>query len=220
MSQEILVFSFESNKIRTLTIEGEVFFRAGDVGAIIGLRGSDLVRNLDSDEVCKVHAIDSLDREKEVSYLTEAGLYTVLLRSNKKEAKPFRKWVTGEVLPSIRKQGIYITEKLKEELAQKDQLIETLRANVHTLPAPRKCSKGSHMLVPQEQPCFEIDGHQPQVKLVPVPLENLSFEQRREAEVKHAISIIKGITRRVISKIGLRATMTAFYDEVILAIPE
>jgi prophage antirepressor-like protein len=220
MSQEILVFSFESNKIRTLTIEGEVFFRAGDVGAIIGLRGSDLVRNLDSDEVCKVHAIDSLDREKEVSYLTEAGLYTVLLRSNKKEAKPFRKWVTGEVLPSIRKQGIYITEKLKEELAQKDQLIETLRANVHALPAPRKCSKGSHMLVPQEQPCFEIDGHRPQVKLVPVPLENLSIEQRREAEVKHAISIIKGITRRVISKIGLRATMTAFYDEVILAIPE
>jgi hypothetical protein len=144
----------------------------------------------------------------------------VLLRSNKKEAKPFRKWVTGEVLPSIRKQGIYITEKLREELAQKDELIATLRASARALPAPRKCSKGSHMLVPQEQPCFEIDGHQPKVKLVPVPLENLSFEQRREAEVKHAISIIKGITRRVISKIGLRATMTAFYDEVILAIPE
>lgn len=109
---------------------------------------------------------------------------------------------------------------LKEKLAQKDELIATLRASAHSLPAPRKCSKSSYMLVPQEEPCFEIDGHQPKVKLVPVPLENLSLEQRREAEVKHAISIIKGITRRVVSKIGLRATMTAFYDEVILAIPE
>lgn len=220
MSQEILVFSFESKKIRTLTVDGEAFFRAGDVGAIIGLRGSDLVRNLDSDEVRKVHAIDSMDRGKEVSYLTESGLYTILLRSNKKEAKPFRKWVTGEVLPSIRKQGFYLSEKLKEELAQKDQLIETLRASVHALPAPRKCSKGSHMLVPQEQPCFDLDGHCPKVKLVPVPIEDLSLEQRKNAEVKHAIRIIRGITRRVISKIGLRATMTAFHDELILAIPE
>jgi prophage antirepressor-like protein len=219
MSQEILVFSFESNKIRTLTIEGEVFFRASDVGSVLRMKTANVTRNLDEEEVHKVSLLTE-GGEQDVSHLTESGLYTVLLRSNKKEAKPFRRWVTREVLPSIRKQGIYITEKLKEELAQKDQLIETLRANVHTLPAPRKCSKGSHMLVPQEQPCFEIDGHQPQVKLVPVPLENLSFEQRREAEVKHAISIIKGITRRVISKIGLRATMTAFYDEVILAIPE
>jgi prophage antirepressor-like protein len=214
MSQEILVFSFESNKIRTLTIEGEVFFRAGDVGAIIGLRGSDLVRNLDSDEVCKVHAIDSMDREKEVSYLTEAGLYTVLLRSNKKEAKPFRKWVTGEVLPSIRKQGIYITEKLKEELAQKDQLIETLRANVHTLPAPRKCSKSSHMLVPQEQPCFEIDGHQPQVKLVPVPITDLTPTQIMEARFRHKLSTMRGLA----ASIGLQAVFDLFYNDVRMAL--
>jgi prophage antirepressor-like protein len=219
MSQEILVFSFESKKIRTLTIEGETLFCTVDVAQVLGVKPHALVQRLKEVDHTK-NVIEVSGKNREMGFLRESGFYKAVLRSNKTEAEPFIEWVTREVLPSIRKQGFYLSEKLKEELAQKDQLIETLRASVHALPAPRKCSKGSYMLVPQEQPCFEIDGHHPKVKLVPVPLENLSFEQRREAEVKHAISIIKGITRKVISKIGLRATMTAFYDEVILAIPE
>jgi len=219
MSQEILVFSFESKKIRTLTIEDNVHFCAADVAAALGVGTRAILKRVPQKDVTQSDTLTKGGKQR-LSYLSEAGLYRAVLRSDSPKADPVIDWVTRDVLPSIRKQGLYITEKLKEELAQKDQLIETLRANAHTLPAPRKCSKGSHMLVPQEQPCFEIDGHRPQVKLVPVPLENLSFEQRREAEVKHAISIIKGITRRVISKIGLRATMTAFYDEVILAVPE
>lgn len=55
------------------------------------------------------HLTDSLGRQQETTIINESGLYTVILRSDKPEAKPFRKWVTSEVLPSIRRHGAYLT---------------------------------------------------------------------------------------------------------------
>ena len=103
---------------------------------------------------------------------------------------------------------------LKEKLAQKDQLIETLRANVHALPAPRKCSKGSHMLVPQAQPCFDIEGHQPALKLVPVPITDLTPTQVVEARFRHKLSTMRGLA----ASIGLQAVFDLFYNDVRMAL--
>ena len=58
------------------------------------------VENLDSDEVSKTHVTDSLNRKQETYIISESGLYALVLRSNKPNAREFRKWVTGEVLPS------------------------------------------------------------------------------------------------------------------------
>ncbi len=63
---------------------------------------------LDSDEVSQAHLIDSMGRSQEMTIISESGLYNVILRSDKPEAKPFRKWVTAVVPPSIRKNGGYI----------------------------------------------------------------------------------------------------------------
>jgi phage anti-repressor protein len=102
---------------------------------------------------------------------------------------------------------------LKEKLAQKDQLIETLRASVHTLPAPRK-SKGSHMLIPQAQPCFDIEGHLPELRLVPVPITNLTPTQIKEARFQHKLSTMRGLA----ASIGLQAVFDLFYNDVRMAL--
>ncbi|MCI9575296.1 MAG: hypothetical protein HFJ84_01220 [Clostridiales bacterium] len=64
---------------------------------------------LEDDEVCQTPLTDSLGRKQSTTIINESDLYNVILRSDKPEAKPFRKWVTSEVLPSIRKTGTYST---------------------------------------------------------------------------------------------------------------
>lgn len=69
--------------------------------------------------------IDSLGRNQQVTFITESGLYDVIIRSDSEKAKPFRKWVTSEVLPSIRKHGAYMTnETLEKALTSPDFLIQ------------------------------------------------------------------------------------------------
>jgi phage antirepressor YoqD-like protein len=80
---------------------------------------------LDEDERAKFN----LGRQGETNIVNESGLYNVILRSDKEEAKPFRKWVTSDVLPSIRKHGAYMTpEKLKEVILNPDTMIELCTA--------------------------------------------------------------------------------------------
>lgn len=68
-----------------------------------------VAERLEEDEVSLTHLTDSIGRKQETTIINESGLYSVILRSDKPQAKPFRKWVTGEVLPSIRKHGAYMT---------------------------------------------------------------------------------------------------------------
>ena len=79
-----------------------------DVCNVLGLGSAHKVADrLDEDERNQIPLTDSLGREQETTIVSESGLYNVILRSDKPEAKPFRKWVTSEVLPSIRKTGGY-----------------------------------------------------------------------------------------------------------------
>ena len=77
-----------------------------DVCDVLGLTTpARVAERLDGDEVSQTHLTDSLGRTQPTTIINESGLYNVILRSDKPEAKPFRKWVTAEVLPSIRKHG-------------------------------------------------------------------------------------------------------------------
>lgn len=105
---ELKVFNYQDNEVRTVEINGEPWFVLKDVCAVLGLSTpARVAERLDSDEVSQTHLTDSLGREQETTIVSESGLYNVILRSDKPEAKPFRKWVTSEVLPSIRKTGGY-----------------------------------------------------------------------------------------------------------------
>lgn len=117
---KVTIFKYEENKlVRTMDISGEPWFVLKDVCDVLGLSTpARVAERLDSDEVSQAHLIDSVGRSQEMTIISESGLYNVILRSDKPEAKPFRKWVTAVVLPSIRKNGGYIAGQ--EELSPQE----------------------------------------------------------------------------------------------------
>lgn len=103
------VFSYNGAQVRTVEQNGEPWWVLKDVCDILGIANSrDVVNRLDDDEK-GVGQIDTLGGAQEMTIISESGLYNVILRSDKPEAKPFRKWVTAEVLPTIRRNGGYIS---------------------------------------------------------------------------------------------------------------
>ena len=106
---ELRAFNYGETTVRTTEISGEPWFVLKDVCKVLELgTPARVAERLEEDEVSLAHIIDSIGRKQEMTIINESGLYNVILRSDKPEAKPFRKWVTSEVLPSIRKSGGYI----------------------------------------------------------------------------------------------------------------
>lgn len=107
---DIQVFDFEDNAVRVIEKDGEPWFVAADVCRVLELSNpSMVVDGLDDDERAKFNLGRSANGGGgETNIINESGLYNLIFRSRKPEAKKFRKWVTAEVLPSIRKTGAYI----------------------------------------------------------------------------------------------------------------
>lgn len=122
MSNEIQQFYFNNAALRTLTDEaGEPWFVAKDVCDILEISNpSDALKRLDDDERSRFN----LGRQGETNIVNEAGLYSLVLGSRKPEAHEFKRWVTHEVLPSIRRHGAYMTEStLEKAVTEPDFLI-------------------------------------------------------------------------------------------------
>ena len=127
MNNEIQQFDFKGAALRTLTDEnGEPWFVAKDVCDILGTATKDLHRILESDEITNVDNIDiAQNGGKAPLIISEPGLYRLVMKSRKAEAKEFQRWVTHEVLPSIRKHGAYMTQQtLDKALTSPDFLIQ------------------------------------------------------------------------------------------------
>lgn len=96
----------EFGEIRTVTVNEEPMFCLIDICKALEIKNAtDVAKRLDEDELTRLNLGS---RAGETNFITESGLYAVILRSDKPNAKKFRKWVTSEVLPSIRKNGGYI----------------------------------------------------------------------------------------------------------------
>lgn len=110
---DIAVFNYSNTEIRTVVRDGEPWFVAADVCAVLAIANpSDAVRSLDDDEVELVSAalVTTEGRPQDsFNLINEPGLYSLILRSRKPEAKAFKRWITHEVLPAIRKTGRYET---------------------------------------------------------------------------------------------------------------
>lgn len=121
----IQIFNYQNNEVRTVELNSEPWFVLKDVCEVLGLgTPAKVADRLDEDEkgVSQIHTLGGLQN---VSIINESGLYNVILRSDKPEAKPFRKWVTSEVLPSIRKHGAYMTpETLQAAILNPDTMIQ------------------------------------------------------------------------------------------------
>ncbi|MBR1487129.1 MAG: Bro-N domain-containing protein [Synergistaceae bacterium] len=133
----IQVFNYMgNNEVRVIEgQDGEFWFVAKDVCDILGLANSrDAINVLDDDEKADVGISDG-SQIRHMNTISESGLYTLIMRSNKPEAKTFRKWVTGTVLPSIRKTGTYTTPQAAEEIQEKSEpkLKHLSRGNFRTV---------------------------------------------------------------------------------------
>ena len=105
---ELTPFSYGAHEVRTILVDGEPWFVAADVCAVLEIvNARQAVARVDGDDACQVDVIDSLGRSQKAYAVNESGLYELIIRSDKPQARPFRRWVTAEVLPAIRKTGGY-----------------------------------------------------------------------------------------------------------------
>ena len=138
MENNMQIFQNEKfGKIRTLTIDGEPWFVAADVCKSLELGNPSMtVERLDADEK-GISSIDTLGGKQRVAIINEPGLYSVILCSRKPEAKAFKRWITHEVIPSIRKHRAYISPNAEavqvtptiEQYIASARIIATCRAD-------------------------------------------------------------------------------------------
>lgn len=108
------VFNYQGAQVRTVVKDGEPWFVVKDVCDVLGLTNpSESIKALDNDEKSTLRISEG---GPEANIINEAGLYSLIIRSNKPEAKTFKRWITHEVIPSIRKHGAYITPQTLESM--------------------------------------------------------------------------------------------------------
>ena len=123
MNSQLQVFDYNGSAVRTVEKDGEIWFVAKDVCDVLGYKNvtQTLDDNLDDDE----RSIISIGRQGDTNIITESGGFALVLRSNKPEAKKFRKWVTGTVLPQIKRTGSFSIkpEKLTRSIMSAAKMI-------------------------------------------------------------------------------------------------
>lgn len=135
MTQELQIFKHEEfGGVRVVEQDGEIYFVAADVCKALEIKNAtQAVASLDEDE----RSMYCIGRQGEANVVNESGLYALVLKSRKPNAKKFRKWLTGEVVVSIRKNGMYINpnapidprflRKMADELETRDKKIAELQ---------------------------------------------------------------------------------------------
>lgn len=141
---ELQLFSFENHEVRSLSINNEPYFVGKDVAEILGYKNPrDAVNKHVDDEDKGVAKCDTLGGVQELTVINESGLYSLVLSSKLPSAKKFKRWVTSEVLPALRKTGQYQMKELTGQelmakalieaqnvLAAKDKQIEEMKPKV------------------------------------------------------------------------------------------
>ena len=120
---ELQNFNFSGKDVRIITINDEPWFVVADIAKVLGASNSrSLAQMVDEEDKGK----QSLRSGSDATIVNESGLYTILLRSNNPQAKPLRRWVTSEVLPTIRKHGAYMTDKKAQDVISGNGLADLL----------------------------------------------------------------------------------------------
>lgn len=126
---KLQLFNFEGNEVRTLKVNDEPYFVGKDVANILGYsRTADAIRSHVDPEDKGVGEIQTPGGRQKLQIINESGLYSLILSSKMPNAKRFKRWVTSEVLPAIRKHGAYMTdEKAFDVVNNKDGLASLLQ---------------------------------------------------------------------------------------------
>lgn len=134
--QEVQIFKNETfGEIRTVEINNEPWFVAKDVCDVLEIKNTtQAIQKLDEDE----RTMFNIGRQGETNVVNEYGLYSLILRSRKPEAKQFKRWVTHEVLPTIRKHGAYMTAEVIEDVLTNPDTIIRIATQLKEEQAKRK----------------------------------------------------------------------------------
>lgn len=129
MENKLMIFENDAfGKVRTLNLNGEPWFVAVDVCSVLDLSNPTIaVSRLDEDERAKFN----LGRQGDATIVNEPGLYTLVLGSRKPETKAFKRWITHEVIPAIRKHGVYITDEKLKLFAEHPELLDALMKSLY-----------------------------------------------------------------------------------------
>ena len=120
------IFNFEQHEVRTVTIHDEPFFVGKDVAKVLGYQNGsrDINRHVDVEDR-QNYQNGTFESPRGLTIINESGLYSLILGSKQPNAKKFKRWVTSEVLPAIRKHGGYLTpEKVEEAMLNPDTIIQ------------------------------------------------------------------------------------------------
>ena len=111
---KVEVFNFEANEVRTVVIDNEAWFVGKDVATVLGYKNTKdaLLKHVDDDDKLGSR-ITTSGQAREMVTINESGVYSLIFGSKLESAKRFKKWVTSEVLPAIRKHGAYMTDQKK-----------------------------------------------------------------------------------------------------------
>ncbi|HAR6524956.1 TPA: phage repressor protein [Staphylococcus pseudintermedius] len=154
--QELQIFNFEELPVRTLTVDDEPYFVGKDVANILGYSNTRdaLNRHVDNEDK-DVVKLDTLGGKQNQTLINESGLYSLIFSSKLDSAKRFKRWVTSEVLPAIRKTGTYqvpsdpmkALELMFEAAKQTKEEIESVKADVIDLKENQKLDAGDYNLL-------------------------------------------------------------------------
>lgn len=140
MSNALQVFDFENKNVRVVMKDDNPWWVAKDVCDVLGLvNPSETLKALDEDELTS-ETLRSGGQGREMRLVSESGVYALIFRSNKPEAKRFRKWVTSEVLPQIRRTGRYTLGKMDYRIAAGKLILEGLEAFGDTVTSEHKAA--------------------------------------------------------------------------------
>lgn len=109
----VLAYEFDQDPVRVVMVAGDPWFVANDIAKALGYKlASDMCKMLDDDEK-GMHIVHTLGGHQEALIISESGMYACVLKSRREEARRFRKWVTSEVLPELRRTGKYQMHELE-----------------------------------------------------------------------------------------------------------
>lgn len=204
MSNEINIFNFEGNKLRSLLIDEVPYFVAKDTTQVLGYKNTTQALNDrvdDEDKISKLvnesqisendNFVNDSQRIVNIDLINESGLYSLILSSKMPNAKKFKHWVTSEVLPAIRKTGGYQVPKTPEE-----QLALTMKATVHLAQRIDKAEKD----IDEIKNKSEIDSAQ-----------RYKLEMTRK---KHVIEIVGGKSSNFYKQKKTRKVFSALFHDL------
>ncbi|WP_239706056.1 MULTISPECIES: Bro-N domain-containing protein [unclassified Mammaliicoccus] len=191
---ELQIFNFDSNEVRTVVVNEEPYFVGKDVAKVLGYKNTREalkyhVDNEDKKDGVAIH--DSIGRTQKPVLINESGLYSLIFSSKLDTAKQFKRWVTSEVLPQIRKQGFYMTNSLVQEIVDNPQVIHYLAEQVARINEDNQ-KQTSHL----ETIDKKIEGEY----VTPQDLDAIQYATKVQAE-------------KFLDKLGMQITLETLIDE-------